>query len=114
MVFGGVRVCFTQPHYPTHCSTHVPCSVFPHHRFNPSGTLLAATSDALRSLFLFDVASGQATLRVQHARPVLALAWAPWDPHMLAYTEVGGVVSRGGTGGVVWGGMRGVLALCHR
>jgi hypothetical protein len=57
--------------------------------FNASSTLLAATSDALRAVFVFEPASGARLLRVENfARALLPCAFAPWaDDDVLVVAE---------------------------
>jgi hypothetical protein len=56
--------------------------------FTASSTLLAATSDALRAVFVFEPASGARLLRVENfARALLPCAWAPWAEDVLVIAE---------------------------
>ncbi|MEW5300986.1 MAG: hypothetical protein WDW36_003872 [Sanguina aurantia] len=62
-------------------------------RFNATSTILAASSDALKCVLLFDVASGILLSRYSLDRAALALAWAPWgDGRVLCYSSDKGSV----------------------
>ncbi|KAI3437592.1 hypothetical protein D9Q98_000045 [Chlorella vulgaris] len=56
--------------------------------WNSSSTLIAVTSDALRSVCVFDAPSGQMVMHMEcHRYPCLPVNFAPWDDRLLVYAE---------------------------
>ena len=56
--------------------------------WNSTSTLLAATSDVLHAVFVWDPATGDIVSRIEGlVRPCLPLAFAPWDDAVLVVAE---------------------------
>jgi len=57
--------------------------------WNSDSTLLAVSSDSLRAVYVWQVASGALVAKYEEVnhRPCLALQFMPWDPQVLAWAE---------------------------